>query len=312
MKKLCKPLALFLALLFLLASCAPGESPPDSAEVRYTFTDSAGYTVTVKKNPTRVAVLLSSFADVWGLAGGKVAITVGESVERGFCDNSVTLVDDGAGKTINAEVLIASAPDFVILSTDIPAQVETAALCREAGIPVAQMRVECFAEYLTLLKVCTDLTGRPELYELHGTAQKAQIDAVLAKKPLNGMRILFIRAGSSARSVKPKGSADHFAAAMLKELGATNIADDAPVLAEGLSMEAILAADPDYIFFTAMGDEDASRTFVAEMLKGEDWAALSAVKSGSFSYLPKDLFHYKPNRAWANAYTHLIQSAKGV
>jgi len=311
LKKLCKPLALFFALLFLLTSCASGASSPNSAEARYTFTDSAGYTVTVKKTPTRVAVLLSSFADVWGLAGGKVAITVGESVDRGFCDTSVTLVDDGAGKTINTEVLIASAPDFVILSADIPAQVEAAALCREAGIPVAQMRVECFAEYLALLKICTDLTGRPELYELHGTAQKAQIDAVLAKKPLDGMRILFIRAGSSARSVKPKGSADHFAAAMLKELGATNIADDAPLLLDGLSMEAILAADPDYIFFTAMGDEDASRAFVTEMLKNADWAALSAVKNGRFSYLQKDLFHYKPNGNWALAYANLTQITKG-
>ena len=44
-------------------------------------------------------MLFSSFADVWETAGGRVDITVGESVERGFAPEDVLLVDDGAGKT---------------------------------------------------------------------------------------------------------------------------------------------------------------------------------------------------------------------
>ena len=126
-----------------------------------------------------------------------------------------------------------------------------------------------------------------------------------ADKPLDGSKILFVRAGTSARSVKPKSSADHFAAAMLAELGATNIADGTPLLADGLSMEYILAEDPDYIYFTSMGDEQASLTFVTEMLKEAEWQALSAVKNGNYTFLPKENFHYKPNAHWANAYAYL-------
>ena len=306
MKKRCKLLCLSLAAL-ILVGCSP--NIPQHGTGNHSFTDSTGQTVTLAEKPQRVAVLLSSFAEIWCLAGGEIAVTVGESVERGICAEGVTLVDDGAGKTVNTEVLIAAAPDLVILSADIPAQVEAAALCREAGIAVAEMRVECFPEYLTLLKICTDLTGRSDLYDRHGTAQKAQIDALIANKPLNGSKILFVRAGSSARSVKPKSSNDHFAAAMLSELGATNIADGAPLLADGLSMEYILAADPDRIYFTAMGDEAASRAFVEQMLQSPEWQALTAVKNGNYIFLPKEHFHYKPNASWASAYAYLCEGA---
>ena len=307
MKKRCKLACLLLALCLLFVACEEKNGPAGAKGI--VFTDSAGNEVVLRKAPERVAILLSSFADIWTLAGGKIAVTVGESVERGICDASVTLVDEGAGKSVNTEVLIASAPDLVILSADIPAQVEAGALCRAAGIPVAEMRVECFAEYLAMLKICTQLTGKSELYERHGAAQAAQIEALLANKPLNGSKILFVRAGTSARSVKPKSSADHFAAAMLTQLGATNIADGTPLLSDGLAMEYILAEDPDHIYFTAMGDEQASRTFVEQMLQEPEWQALTAVKNGHYTFLPKEKFHYKPNADWAGAYAYLCGGA---
>ncbi|MBO5354722.1 MAG: ABC transporter substrate-binding protein [Clostridia bacterium] len=307
MRKLCNFLCLCLSLC-LLAACSPKNDTPSAS---HTFTDSAGYTVTVSK-PQRVAVLFSSLADIWVSAGGSLAVTVGETVERGLASADTVLVDAGAGKTIDREALIAAAPDLVITSADIEAQRECAAFLRENGITVAEFRVECFADYLNVLKICTELTGRPDLYEALGTAQQTRIDALLAEKPLSGKRILFIRAGSSARSVKAKGSTDHFAAAMLTELGAVNIADAAPLLLDGLAMEVILAENPDYIFFTAMGDEEASKAYVTQMLQNAEWQSLSAVQKAKWSYLPKNLFHYKPCGAWADAYDHLANEVAAL
>lgn len=303
MKKLCKALCLLLCCL-LVASCG---KVANSVPTGHTFTDSAGYTVSVT-TLDRVAVLFSSLADAWLLAGGKIAITVGETAERGLvAPDSAIMIDDGAGKAINTEVLIAAAPDFVITSADIPAQREAAALLRQAGIPVAEMRLESFADFLSVFKIFTDLTGNTQAYEAYGVAQKERIDALIAARPLADKRVLFIRAGTSARSVKAKGSADHFAAAMLRDLGAVNIADDTPLLADSLSMEVILAEDPDFIFFTAMGDEQASRAYVEEMLKEATWQGLSAVRGDRWQYLQKDLFHYKPCANWATAYEQLAE-----
>ena len=102
-------------------------------ENRITIEDSTGAIVTVPINPKRVAVLFSSFADIWVTAGGIVDITIPETVERGFATDNVILVGDGAGKTIDLERLIAAEPDFVICSADIKAQLEAAEVCRLAG-----------------------------------------------------------------------------------------------------------------------------------------------------------------------------------
>ena len=45
----------------------------------------------------------------------------------------------------------------------------------------------------------------------------------------------------------------------VKELGTYNIAENAPVLLDGLSQEEILMENPDYIFISTMGKEEAAR-----------------------------------------------------
>ncbi len=305
MAKPCKRLALLLAalmLLSLLAACAPSDTYDKEG---YTFTDSAGNAVTVPQKPQRVAVLFSSFADIWISSGGTVAMTVGESVERGLVPTDTPILAEGAGKSPDAEVVIAAAPDLVLFSADLPGHVECAKRVRQAGIPAAELRVESFTDYLNVLKLCTDINDRPDLYESVGLAQKARIDQMIAEKPLAGKRILFARA--TATTVKAKGSADHFAAAMLLELGAENIADTAPLLLDGLSVEAVLTADPDHLFFSAMGSEEAAIVTVSDLLSGAVWGSLDAVKTKHWSILPKDAFHYKPNAHWADAYAYLIE-----
>ena len=37
------------------------------------------------------------------------------------------------------------------------------------------------------------------------------------------------------------------------------------------------------------------------------WRDLTAVKSGNYAFLPKDMFHFKPNAQWAQAYEILAE-----
>lgn len=106
-------LAALLLSLFCLSACATEQAgPADSTNVYYQFTDDTGVEITLAEKPTCVAVLFSSFAQVWELSGGKVDITVGESVERGFASQDAVLVDGGAGKTINSEALMGCGTRF--------------------------------------------------------------------------------------------------------------------------------------------------------------------------------------------------------
>ncbi len=303
-----KKLLIFLLCAVLLSGCAA----PGAVREGYTFTDDTGAEVTVGK-PETVAVLLSSLADLWITAGGTVDITVGETVERGFAGETAILVDAGAGKTIDIEGLIAAQPDFVIYTADLSGQLECADTLRAAGIPAAGFHVETFEDYLRVLKICTDILETPERYAQYGTALKAEIDAMTAAALArdNQPSILFIRAGSSAKVTKAKTAENHFVCAMLKELGTFNIAEKAPILLDGLSTEEILLSDPDFILFTTMGDETAGQAYLESLISDPVWQALTAVKSGKVHQLPKELFQYKPNARWGEAYAYLIELLYG-
>lgn len=289
-------------------SDTPTASPEPTADVGISFTDSLGNEIKLAPMPQNVAVLFSSYAEIWQLAGGTVAITVGEAVERGFADTE-KLVDDSAGKTIDTELLLSYQPDLVIGSADIEGQVEAAEITRAAGIPTALFHVETFDDYLAMLQICTTITGEIELYESNGTAVAREIEDTIKSTMVYDYRpsILFIRAGATANTVKAKTADQHFAAAMLEELGAKNIADAAPILADGLSLEEVILQDPDYIFVTTMGDEEAAKSYMLELFATEGWKDLTAVKENRYIFLPKDMFHFKPNARWADAYRYLAE-----
>ena len=69
-------------------------------------------------------------------------------------------------------------------------------------------------------------------------------------------------------------------------------------------MEAIIAADPQYIFVTTQGnDYEAAMKNVEELfISNPAWASLSAVQNGNYYVLEKRLFNLKPNARWGEAY----------
>ena len=290
-------------------SCADEKT---DEKVYYSFKDSEQREVILEKKPQKVAVLFSSYAEMWTLAGGDVSITVGESIERGFADANTVLVDSGAGKTIDREILIASAPDFVIASADIAAQAELAGYLDSVGIPCALFRVDSFYDYADVMDVLCAITERDDLYEKNVTKIADEIENILnSVDKSRAPRIIFVRCGSSASSTKAKNAEENFVCKMIAELGGVNIADEAPELCDGLSLEAILTAQPEKMLISTMGNEQKSREYMDSVLKSEPWQALGAVKNQDYVYLGKELFQFKPNARWAEAYKFLAEYLYG-
>ena len=309
------------AAVLLLTACAPGEgdasAPTSSAGVEQsaqgtcTFTDSLGNTVELEQPPKRVAALLGSYAETWLLAGGEVvAVTQDAYDERGL-ELPEDTVNLGANQQPDLEALFAAEPDLVLLTPDLDGQMGLKDSLAAAGIPAAWFKVETFDDYLNMLKICTDLTGRSDLYQKNGLDIQSGIDAAIASVPVGeGPTVLLLRAYSSG--VRAKNS-DSIAGAMLKDLGAVNIADSNSGLLEDLQMESILAADPEFIFVTTMGaSQEAALKSLDELLHSDPaWQTLTAVKEGRVEVLPKDLFHYKPNARWGESYQMLAELMYG-
>lgn len=260
--------------------------------------DALGYPISVE-HPKKVAVLSGSLADAWQLAGGEIAATTEDAAE------TITMTEEivslGALKSPSVETMLSEEIDFAILSATIAEHVKLRSTLEDAGIRTAYFEVETFADYEAMMQIMTNLTGDKESYQKHVAAVRTEIESQLVRADGSRPSVLFLRAYSTG--VKAKGS-DSMTGRMLKELDCVNIADSDNRLLEDLSMEAIIAADPDYIFVTTMGEsQEAALEMVEQLLISHPaWSGLSAVRQRQYYVLPKDLFHQKPNERWAESY----------
>ena len=296
-----------IALLSSLTAC--GAKPAEPEEAALSFTDALGREVSVPAAPQRVAALLGSFAEVWVLSGG----TVCAAPEDAWDDFGLSLPDAvniGGAHSPNLELLLSSDPDFVIASASTASNVELREILENAGIPVAFFDVDNFRDYLGMLDICTQITGRRDLYRQNGTDIQLQIEAIIAEctqsnLPQEQRTVLLLRAASGF--VKAKGSEGTILGEMLADLGCINIADSDTSLLETLSVEAVIRQEPYHIFTVTMGDdtEKALNNLQRMMEENPAWGSLRAVQEGRLHVMDRRLFNIKPNARWAESYETL-------
>ena len=181
------------------------------------------------------------------------------------------------------------------------------------GISVLYFEVDTFEDYLAMLRRCTEITGRADLYLKNGTDLRGQIEQIKkeyieAQIPAECRRILLLRTSSTA--VKPKGSKGTVLGAMLADMGCVNIADSADSDLENLSIEAIIRENPYHIFVVTMGKDEAAamRSFYEMLEENAVWSSLDAIKQERVHFMDKKMFNIKPNARWAQSYEILYQA----
>lgn len=313
MKKIIKSLAIVLMSTVFIGGCSSITKSSDAVNNNtegttenanagdVTFVDALGHSVTVN-NPKNTIVCMGSFAQTWTLAGGQLTAVTQDAIDEKREGIPEDVMNLGDLHNPSAETIISLNPDFVIMSSKISGQVDLYDTLKAANINVAYFNVETFDDYLIMLGICTDITGRADLYEENGLDVKRKIDETIALcEGKESPTVLFIRAYSSGAKAKDSTS---MTGHMLADLGCTNIADLQPSLLEDLSMEEIIKQDPDFIFVTTMGSsEQAAIDYLKEEVESNAaWSELSAVKNGKYIILEKALFHYKPNARWSESY----------
>lgn len=288
------------------SAAAPSAAPSAQAAETVSFTDDLGRELEIAR-PQRVAALIGSFADIWCLAGGKdtLAAAAGDTwtnFDLGLDDSVANL---GSVKDPSLEALLAAEPDLILASVNTTADVELLETFEDAGIPAAYFEVDNFDDYLRMLEVCARLTGHPENYETYGVQVKDRVERAAARQDGTAPKVLYIRAAASV--IKVKGSEGSVLGEMLADLGCVNVADSDSSLLENLSIEGIIAADPDYIFAVYQGsDKEAAQAALEEsLLNNPAWANLRAVRENRFYVLDHTLYNVKPNTRWGEAYEKL-------
>ena len=312
MRKYSRHIAIIVCIAILtgvLTACGSVKSTQNQEVV--TFTDALGREVSVPKEPERVVALIGSFADIWILAGGDLCAAAEDAWED-FELDLPDAVNIGGAHSPNLELIFSADPDFVIASASTSSNVEMKETLEAAGITAAYFDVDDFEDYLAMLDVCTDITGRKDLYEKNGLEIQSRIEEVKRDMeeqslPEERRKVLLLRAHSG--SVKAKGSEGTILGEMLANLGCINIADSDASLLETLSIESIIRQKPYRIFVVTMGNDSqkALDNLYKMMDENPAWGSLEAVAEGRIHLMDRRLFHNKPNADWAVAYEKLSE-----
>ena len=285
------------------------------------FTDDLGRAVHVE-SVERVVACMGSFARVWQLAGGSlVGVSSDALADYPELDLPADIAQVGDFSSPSVEQIVALDPTLVIMSGasggrgGSGSQADYADALADAGVTCAFFKVTTFDDYLRMLRTCCDLTGRDDLYVQAGEDVRTRIQSVLeaadAARAGASPTVAVLTTYSGGTRVQ---NSQTQTGSMLAELGASNIADANPSLLKDYSVEALLAADPDFVFVLPMGtDAEAAERALAEQTSDDPaWASLTAVARNRCFTLDPRLFQYKPLDRWDEAYRELARDLYGI
>ena len=252
-----------------------------------------------KQEKNRVIALSKSNAELWILAGGELIATSDDALEIEGLNEDVENLGDM--DHVSLEVVAALEPDLVICFSTDPAQKALGESLESIGIEVLYTNIDNFDDYAEVMKELTSYTKREDLYKSNVEDVREKIDEVISRVEKDGEEKTYLLLHASATKIKAEKN-DYFASEIFNNLGLKNIADDNSALND-LSLEAIVSANPDYIFVVPRGSEEkAIASFEESFSSLPAWSTLDAVKNSRFYILSKDRFGLKPNAAWGEVY----------
>jgi iron complex transport system substrate-binding protein len=282
----------------------------ESTEDSVTYIDVRGEEITISKNPEKTIVLINSLLDLWYLSGG-------EAVARCSGDTNVPKAAEeieiiGKFYSVSLEKLIALQPDLVVVSSTVSSQMEMEDVLTENGIEFAPIDASTspYTNFDKNVYLFSQILDTEDIYETDIKEITGAVDEIIAKTEETGKNPSAVVLFSSSKYVKCELPTS-LTGEMLDYLGVENIVADAQI--EGstkvdFSLERLIERDPDYIFVTTMGDVEECKARVEQDVKSnEAWNSLTAVKEDRIYYLPKDLYLYKPNARYAEAFQGLAE-----
>ncbi len=264
------------------------------------YVDSNGREVEVSSKPERVIALYASFGDLWFEAGGEL---VGINDASTIPEKAADLPKLGKTSSINVEAVLALEPDFIIMRAGYAKQEDLLPIFEENNITVFFADYNNFEETMEIFEIFCEINENASLYEEKGLSMISSIEEIIKEKLDFSYLLLF----ASSRSISAKDS--NIAANIINGFGGDNIASTHQIANEEskqFSFEKILELDPKFIFVQTMGDVDAVKERLEkDITSNPAWGSLTAVKEGRFIYLPKELFLYKPNMKYVEAYEYI-------
>lgn len=261
-------------------------------------------------DPSAVVALTKSVCGMWLDAGGTVVGATDDAIQ------DLNLTDVTSVGTLykpSKEAIVGLNPTLVLLSEDVAVQKQLAQDLQSSGVDVIDETINSFEDYDTAMQGLCDITGRSDLYDQNVAQVGQHIEDVRQKVQDNEASrqertYLCLRVSAAKNKALKK---DNFACEILSDMALSNVADDSSSL-DDLSLEAIVSANPTFIFVVTMGDADQAQQSYQDVFASQAvWQQLDAVQNNRVFQLPSDMFNYKPNERWGEAYDYAYQLVYG-
>lgn len=276
-------LAGWLALLGLACHGA-APRPGGGAAEPLVLSDDAGRTVRLAAPAQRVVSLAPSITELLFVLGAGDRV-VGRTIYCKYPPAALQVPTVGDGLNPNVEAIVARHPDLVLLYRSPHTDAAAQQLAR-LGIPTLVIR----HDRLTDIARTARLLGRATGQDPGGQAVGRSIDSLLAQPiPPVRTRLAFV-VWDSPPIVIGAGS---FLDELARLAGAENVFHDIATPSATVSIETIVARDPDWIAVVRDSAGDAPPGWASR----PEWRAVQAVRQRRFLQLPADLFGQPSPRA---------------
>jgi len=235
----------FLHLHFAAVLAACGSPPPPSGGGALTLLDDSNVTVSLRAPAQRIVSLIPATTE-WLFALGAGGAVIGRTTWCDYPEAATAVPNLGDGIAPNLEAIVAVQPDLVLLYHS-PANTQAAERLRGLGIPTLVLRTDNLADLDRHLGLLGRATGRTAVADSLRVAITAGLAA--ATVPATGTEpTVFIMAWDQPPMTLGRGS---FLSEIVERAGARNLFGDLEQASATISIEAVVARDPDFMLVTS-------------------------------------------------------------
>ena len=268
--------------------------------------DAFGEVQKVTTSPARTVICYPSLLEIWldcgGFPAGMHTPRKAEPLPLGL--ENVPHV--GSYMHPNMEAVVRLKPDLVILSGMTGRHRAFGELLRKSGIEVLHLKYDNYSDYARIAGIFSSILATRSASTVCGKVQK-EVDSIIRRcsgRKGPSLLVLFFN-GAEFRAETNRAHAAYIFAA----LGGRNILNSTgfAVRAERISFspEELLLKDPDCIFLVPGAKSEAlNREAFRKFQENPSMRNLKAVRTNRLHILPSDLFQYKPNHRFPEAFRY--------
>lgn len=268
--------------------------------------DAFGEVQKVTTSPARTVICYPSLLEIWldcgGFPAGMHTPRKAEPLPPGL--ENVPHV--GSYMHPNMEAVVRLKPDLVILSGMTGRHRAFGELLRKSGIEVLHLKYDNYSDYARIAGIFSSILATRSASTVCGKVQ-TEVDSIIRRcsgRKGPSFLVLFFN-GAEFRAETNRAHAAYIFAA----LGGRNILNSTgfAVRAERISFspEELLLKDPDCIFLVPGAKSEAlNREAFRKFQENPSMRNLKAVRTNRLHILPSDLFQYKPNHRFPEAFRY--------